>query len=244
MAYTKRLDGRAFNDLRPLKAEVGVIKNAVGSAKFEIGNTIAYAAVYGPRELYPKFLQDPKRGVLRVHYNMLPFSGMGDRVRPGGNRRSKEISLVMKNALLPVLNLTEFPNAVLDVYVEFVQTDAGSRCAGICAASIALAHAGVMMRDLVSAVAVGRVDDKLAVDLDYMEEQYPEFAKEKYEGKGVADMPVSFILQNESVSLLQMDGKMSPEEISESIKLAKEACTKIRTVQKQALINHYSGDSK
>src|SRR3989339_826267 len=168
----KRPDNRKFDELRKIEAKAGVIKRADGSAYFKIGDTIAYAAVYGPRDLYPKFLQDPGQGTLRCSYNMMPFSGSGERVRPGGSRRSKEISLVTGKALLPVLNLEEYPNTVVDVFIELSKTEAGSRCAGICAASMALADAGIEMKDLVTAVSVGRVDDKILVDLDYSEESY------------------------------------------------------------------------
>src|SRR5690349_16904677 len=113
MTYKKRNDGRKLDELRPVEAEVGIIKRADGSARFKIGKTEAYAAVYGPRELVPKFMQDPTKGILRVHYNMMPFSGSGNRVKPGGNRRSKELSMVIRNALLPVMNLNDFPNAVV-----------------------------------------------------------------------------------------------------------------------------------
>ena len=54
MAYNKRTDGRKFEETRKIEAKVGVIKVADGSAYFKIGNTEAYAAVYGPRNLYPK----------------------------------------------------------------------------------------------------------------------------------------------------------------------------------------------
>ena len=78
MVYDKRLDGRKPDELRPIIAKAGVIERADGSAYFKIGNTAAYAAVYGPRELHPKFLQDPKKGLLRCTYSMMPFSGMGN----------------------------------------------------------------------------------------------------------------------------------------------------------------------
>src|SRR3990167_5230630 len=132
MVYKERLNKRGFEEAREIEAKVGIIKRADGSGYFRIGKTIAYAAVYGPRDLYPRFLQNPERGILRCSYNMMPFSGYGERVRPGGNRRSKEISLVTEKALLPVLDLSEYPNAVVDVFIEFPQTNAGSRCAGIC----------------------------------------------------------------------------------------------------------------
>ena len=117
MSYDKRYDGRRPDELRPIEAKVGVIKNAVGSAYFKIGNTWAYAAVYGPRDLYPKFLKDPGKGVLRCFYNMMPFSGTGTRIRPGTKRRSQEISMVMELALTPVVDLSEFPNSVVDIFV-------------------------------------------------------------------------------------------------------------------------------
>ena len=67
MTYKKRLDGRKFDELRPITAKVGVIPNSTGSAFFKIGKTSAYAAVYGPRDLYPSFLKDPKKGLLRCN---------------------------------------------------------------------------------------------------------------------------------------------------------------------------------
>ena len=143
MTYKQRIDNRGFDETRPIEAKVGVIPRADGSAYFKIGNTVAFAAVYGPRNLHPKFLQDPTKGILRCNYNMMPFSSSGERVRPGGSRRSKEISLVTVKALLPVLDLQEYPNSVVDVFIELPQTEAGSRCAGICAASMALADAGL-----------------------------------------------------------------------------------------------------
>ena len=53
MSYDKRVDGRRPDEMRPITAKAGVIKRADGSAMFQIGNTVAYAAVYGPRDLFP-----------------------------------------------------------------------------------------------------------------------------------------------------------------------------------------------
>ncbi len=231
MTYKQRINNRGFDETRPIEAKVGVIKRADGSAMFKIGNTLAYAAVYGPRNLHPKFLQDPQRGILRCNYNMMPFSSSGERVRPGGSRRSKEISLVTKNALLPVLNLDEYPNSVVDIFIELPQTEAGSRCAGICAASMALADAGLEMRDLVCAVSVGKVNDKLLVDLDYSEESYPEGP--------VADIPIAIMPDSGKITLLQMDGEVRKEELLKLLEMGKKACMDIYEVQKKALKEKY-----
>lgn len=233
--YKQRFDGRKFNELRPIEAKVGIIKNATGSAMFKIGNTLAYAAVYGPRDLYPKFLQNPEKGILRCNYNMMPFSGSGERVRPGPNRRSREISMVTEKALLPVVNLNEYPNAVVDVFIELPQTDAGSRCAGICAASLALADAGISMKDLVTAVAVGFVDDKVVTDLNYQEEAY--------EDGPVADIPMAIIPSTGEITLLQMDGEIKKEDLFAAIDAAREASKQILAIQRKALKDKFTGDS-
>src|SRR3989344_3372470 len=229
MKYEKRIDGRKFDEMREMKAKVGIIKRADGSAMFQMGNTIAIAAVYGPRELHPKFMQNPRKGILRCNYDLLSFS-VPERKRPGPNRRSTEISLVTKNALLPALSLDEFPNTVTDVFIEIIQADAGTRCAGICAASMALADAGLPMKDLVTAVSVGKVGDKIVVDLSKAEEDYEE---------GSTDMPVAILPRNSEISLLQLDGDMKPDEIKEALELAKKTCNEIYEIQKSALKEKY-----
>lgn len=233
--YTKRKDGRKFDEAREMEAKVGIIPRADGSAMFRIGKTIALAAVYGPKELHPKFLQDPSKGVLRCNYNMMSFSGSGDRVRPGPSRRSREISMVMGKALLPVLNLEKYPGTVVDVFVELLQTDAGTRCAAITAASMALADAGLEMKDLVSSIAVGRIEDQVVVDVDKDEEDY--------EG-GMADIPVAILPRTDEITLLQMDGEINKEMLMKALEAAKKACKQIYEIQKKALKAKYGVEKK
>ncbi len=236
MPYKKRFDGRDFEQTRPMEAKVGIVPNADGSAMFKIGQTVAFATVYGPRELHPRFMQDPKKGKLRVHYNMMPFSGHGNRVRPGHSRRSREISYVSENALAPVLDLSEFPNAVVDVFIDLPQTDAGTRCAGITAASMALADAGLLMKDLVVSVAIGKVDDKIVADLNYDEEAY--------EDGPVADIPIAILPNTGKVTLLQMDGEAAREDLKKALELAKKTCKEIYELQKKALKAKFGVKSK
>jgi exosome complex component RRP41 len=233
--YTERADGRGWNDTRPITAKAGVIPQADGSAIFTIGQSTAYAAVYGPREIHPKFLANPNGGVLRCSYNMQPFSGPGSRGRSGPSRRSKEISLVTQRALEPVVDLTEYPNTVVDVFIEFIETDAGSRCAGICAAAIALADAGITMRDMVAAVAVGHVDDQVLVDLNGVEEHL---------GNEVADIPVAMVPSTGEITLLQMDGITSKETLSRALSQAHDTIKRINQVQRAALVAKYSEESQ
>jgi exosome complex component RRP41 len=234
MAYIERLDGRKIEDLRPMEAKAGIIPNASGSAYFKIGKTTAYAAVYGPRELFPRFKQNPKKGVLRCHYGMMPFSGCGDRIRPGSNRRAQEIALVIEKSFAPVVDLSAFPNAVLDIFVDLPQTDAGTRCAAISAISIALADAGIPMTDMICAVAMGQVDGTVVADLNYGEESYPAI---------VSDIPIAMIHNKKELTLLQMDGEISREDLMKALKLGEVVIEKVYEVQMQALKEKFAKDN-
>ncbi|MFH1249302.1 MAG: exosome complex exonuclease Rrp41 [archaeon] len=227
MSYTKRADGREFNESRKITVKVGVIPRADGSAMFSFGDSIAIAAVYGPKPLHPQHMQDPERGVLRVHYDMQSFS-VTERKKPGPNRRSSEISKVMEWSLRPLLQLDSFPNTVVDLYVTIVQANASTRCAAINAASVALAAAGIPMTDLVTAVSVGKIDKTLVVDVIKEEEDYGE-------GEGATDIPLAFFSNSDKISLLQLDGTITIEEMKKAIELGKEACKSIYAAQKDAL---------
>ena len=89
----ERPDGRAVDETRKITAKVGVIPNADGSAMFSFGDTIAIAAVYGPRKMHPQHAQNPQKGVLRCEYNMISFS-VNERIRPGMNRRVEPVEFV------------------------------------------------------------------------------------------------------------------------------------------------------
>ena len=224
----KRLDGRAPDELRKLKIEAGILKRADGSAYVELGANKVLAAVYGPREMHPRHRQQPNTAVLRCRYNMAPFS-VDERKRPGPDRRSVEISKVTREALEPVLFLELYPRSVIDVFIEILQADAGTRTAGINAATVALADAGVPIRDMVSSVAVGKIDDTIVLDLTKDEDQW-----------GTTDMPIAIVPRKKMITLLQMDGHFSKEEFRQALDLAFKGCEQIYEVQRQALREKYA----
>ncbi len=225
--YKERYDKRNNDETREMEAEVGVIPNADGSASFSFGKTKAIAAVYGPKTLHPQHLQNPKKGLIRCYYDMMSFS-VTERKRPGPGRRGTEISKVIGWAFEPVINTKEFPGNVVDIYIIIPEANASTRCASINAATMALAHAGVPMKEMVASVSIGKVDKTLVVDLTKKEEDFKE-------GEGSTDIPLAFTSKNERITLFQLDGKISGEELKQAIKLGKQACRKINEVQKQAL---------
>jgi len=226
-SYPKRIDKRKFDELRPIKAEVGIIPNADGSALFAFGETVAIAAVYGPKPLHPAHMQNPERGIVRCNYNMLPFS-VTERAKPGPNRRSKEISMVAGNALASVIDLERFPGTVIDVEIMILQANASTRCAGINAAAMALAQAGVVMKELVSSVSIGKIDDKIVADVTKAEEDWEE-------GEGATDIAFTMTSVTKEITHLQLDGKIQTHRFMEAVDAAKAACEKIHQYQIRAL---------
>lgn len=233
--YKKREDGRAFEQTRPMRAKVGVVPSADGSAMFESGKTRAIAVVRGPRTLHPQHMQNPEKGILRVSYGMMPFS-VWDRIRPGPSRRGEEISKVSEWALSSIVDLSGFPNTVVDVFVQIPQADAGTRVAGLNAAAMALAHAGIPMKEMLSAIAVGKADKTLIVDVNKEEEDF-------HEGEGATDIPIAITSRTKKIALLQLDGKISPKEFREAVKMARKACEHIYNIQSEALKQAGNGGS-
>jgi exosome complex component RRP41 len=222
-----RLDGRKADELRPVKLEVGVLGNADGSAYVEHGKNKILVGVFGPREMHPKHLSLPDRMVLRCRYHMAPFS-VQERKSPAPSRREVELSKVIRESLEPSVFVDLYPRTGIDVFVEVLQADGGTRCAAITAASLAIADAGIPMRDLVVGCAAGKVDDTVVLDLFDAEDKL-----------GAADVPVAFMPNLNAVTLLQMDGVLSPEEFETAVNMAVEGCKKIYVMQKEALRTKY-----
>ncbi|MEM1619829.1 MAG: exosome complex exonuclease Rrp41 [Fervidicoccaceae archaeon] len=218
-----RHDGRRPDEMRPVRMALGVIPKAQGSALVEYGKTRVVAAVYGPREALPRHLMMPDRALIRLRYHMAPFSTL-ERRSPAPTRREIELSKVMREALEAAV-LTEFyPRTVIDVFVEVLQADGGTRTAGVTAASLALADAGIPMRDLVAGVAIGKIAGKLVVDVDEIEDS-----------AGEADMPVAMMPGLGKIVLFQLNGVLTRSELSEALNLAIKAIKEIYIIQKQVL---------
>src|SRR5512136_3431948 len=223
----RRLDGRLPNEMRPLKIEAGVLSRADGSAYVEWGLNKVMAAVYGPRECHPRHLQNTERALVQCNYNMASFS-VDDRKKPGPDRRSHEISKIISEALTRVVFTEYFPRTSIDVYIEVLQANAGTRCAGLTAASVALADAGIPMRDLIASCAAGKVADTIVLDLRNEEDNF-----------GSADVPLGLVPRTGEIVLLQMDGDLSVEEFKTALSMSTDACHRIYAIQKEALRKKY-----
>ena len=223
-----RIDGRHLEELRSIRIVAGALHGADGSAFVEWGANKVMAAVYGPREVHPRHLQQNNKAIVQCRYNMAAFS-VDERKRPGLDRRSQEISKVISEAFESVIFAEEFPRTSIDIYIEVLQANAGTRCAGVVAASVALADAGIPMVDLLPAVAVGKVGGQIALDLRKEEDNF-----------GEADLPMALVPQSGRLVLLQMEGHMTREELSHALDMGVKGCHVVYDKMKAALRDRYS----
>jgi exosome complex component RRP41 len=226
--HGKRMDGRTLEQFRPLVAEAGFLEKACGSGKFEFANTKAIAAVYGPRKVHPRHMMQPQKAILRCKYNMAPFS-TGERSRPGHSRRSIEISKVITEALNSAMFLEDNPKTAIDAFVEIIQADASTRCAGLNAASLALADAGIPMRELISSCSAGKIDGKVVLDIAGLEDNF-----------GEVDIAIATFGGSDKVVLLQLDGIMTVGEFHKALDLGVKGCSEIHALQKETLRKRYA----
>lgn len=223
----KRLDGRKADELRKIKIEVGVLHRAEGSCYLEWGDNKIIAAVYGPREAIPRHTQDPLKAIVNARYNMAAFS-VEDRKRPGPDRRSREISKVISEALEKIVLTEKFPRSAIDVNIEVLDAEAGTRCAGLTAAAVALADAGIPMMDIPASCAAGKIEGQVVLDLGKQEDNL-----------GDADLPVAISPRTGEILLLQMDGHLTMAEFDKALDLAIKGCYTVSDLQKKAVMNKY-----
>jgi len=225
----RRLDGRGMEDLRPLTIKAGVLSKADGSAYVEWGNNKVMAAVYGPRECIPRHDSNPYKALVRCIYRMSSFCSIEEHGRHGPSRRGSEISKIISEVFENVVMAEHFPKTAIDVFIEVLQADGGTRVAGLTAAAVALADAGIPMKDVVCGVAVGKIDGEMAADLGKYEDNF-----------GESDIPMAISPRTGEILLFQMDGLLTKEEITKAIDMNFRAAAKVHELQMNALRERYA----
>ncbi len=224
----KRLDGRSPEDLRPLRIQAGVLGEADGSAFVQWGGNKVICGVFGPRECIPRHDSNPYRAVIKCRYMMSPFASLEEHGRSGPSRRSTELSKVIREVFENLIIAERFPNTQIDVYIDVLQAEGGTRTASVTAAAVALANAGIPMKDMVSAIAVGKAGNVLLVDLGKAEDNF-----------GQSDMPIAISARDRKILLLQMDGMLTRNEIAHMLDMAERGCGKLHEMQGAALRKFY-----
>ena len=179
-----RANKRSSDDLRPVSLIPDYLAFADGSALIELGKTKVVAAAT-IEEKIPSFLKGSGRGWITAEYAMLPCSTEKRTPRERGpgrmSGRTQEIQRLIGRSLRTVTDMVILGERTITIDCDIIQADGGTRTASITVGCVALALAlkkmmdeGVIdempLRNLVSAVSVGIVEDNLLLDLDYRED--------------------------------------------------------------------------
>lgn len=154
----KRLDGRGFDDVRPISGEVGILPRAHGSAIFARGETQAVVlATLGTTEEsqeFDSYTGGTSQKQFILHYNFPNFS-VGETGRISGpGRREIGHGALAERSIEPMIPLKEFPYAIR-VTCEIMESNGSTSMASVCGGSLALMDAGVPMTRPVAGISVG-----------------------------------------------------------------------------------------
>ncbi len=181
-----RKDGRANNELRPVKITTGFQPYAEGSALITLGDTKVVCAV-SLEDRVPAFLKGQGRGWITAEYGMLPRSTTTrisrEDSRTGG--RTREIQRLIGRSLRAVVDLDALGERMLMVDCDVLQADGGTRTAAITGSYVALVQAlntlqakeiisSNPVKSAVAATSVGMVAGEELLDLCYDEDSWAE----------------------------------------------------------------------
>ncbi len=179
-----RLDGRANDQLRPVKITRDFMKYAEGSCLIEMGDTkvICSASI---EEKVPPFLKNSGQGWVTAEYGMLPRSCETRTQRDSSagrvNGRSQEIQRLVGRSIRSVVDLSAFGERTVWLDCDVLQADGGTRTASITGAFVAFVDACAVMKkqgivkrmpfsDILAAISVGVVMGEELLDLNYKED--------------------------------------------------------------------------
>ena len=232
----RRPDGRAFDEIRKITCEVGLLPRVHGSALFTRGETQALATLtLGTKEDMQRldllFEQDTFKRFM-LHYNFPPFS-VGE-VKPlrGAGRREIGHGALAERALANLLPPeVEFPYA-MRVVSDILESNGSSSMATVCGGSLALMDAGVPMKAPCAGIAMGLVvgdgNYSILTDIAGAEDHY-------------GDMDFKVAGTREGITALQMDIKVTSISISmmrEALAQAKKARIEILDAMEKTLNTH------
>ena len=184
MLLMKRSNDRAFDQLRDVNVETGIISNAEGSALIKFGNThvICTASI---ENSVPRWMKNSNEGWITAEYGMLPRSTherMGrEAARGKQSGRTQEIQRLIGRSLRQSVNLEYLKDHTITIDCDVIQADGGTRTASITGGCIALFSAiqnklkdHRAIKKYVAAISIGLLNDQPILDLDYTEDSSAE----------------------------------------------------------------------
>jgi ribonuclease PH len=184
----QRKSGRKFSELRPIEITNNYLQSAAGSVLVEFGNTKVICAASIDEKTAP-FLKNTGKGWLTAEYSMLPMSTQTRTARESARGklggRTHEIQRMIGRSLRAVTDLTAFGEKTIYLDCDVIQADGGTRTASVTGAFVALVGLfkkiredgtikEIPIRDFLSAVSVGIIDNQIMLDLEYEEDSRAE----------------------------------------------------------------------
>ncbi len=199
----RRLDARAYDEVRPIWGEVGMLSRTHGSAIFTRGETQALAVTTlgtpSDEQRIETLLGETFKSFM-LHYNFPPYSVGEARMLRGPSRREIGHGALAERAISPVLpSAEEFPYTIR-IVSEVLSSNGSSSMATVCGTSMALMDAGVPVKDAVAGVAMGLIKegDEVAVLSDILGDE-----------DALGDMDFKVAGTSQGITALQMDIKMT-----------------------------------
>lgn len=226
-----RLDGRRPDELREVTCRLGVFEQADGSAYVEVGNTRVLAAVYGPHEPAKMGQRGGRlsdKAFINCQYSQAVFSTPSRKHRPRGDFRALEVTSIVKDICETAILSETYPHSQIDIYLEVLQADGSLLAACINAASLALVHAGIALKDMIVSASSGLINDKPIVDVNYTEE-------------GVINSPVftlAMLAKSKEILSLESTGRLNLDSLNLIQVTAADACLKMHQIMKEAVISY------
>lgn len=213
-----RIDGRRPNEIRHISFKMNMFPKASGSCYYEQGNTKVIVTVYGPREVQRgQALND--RAIVHCEYSMATFATGERRPRGKGDRRSVEISNLLQKTFESVILIDKYPRTQIDIFAQVIQSDGGTRCACINAATLALIDAGIPLNDFVVACAAGYLNSTPLCDLNFVEDS-----------AGGPDLSVAYLPTSTNLAMVQMDSKVNIEHFEKILQCAMDGAKQIHQI--------------
>lgn len=236
----RRVDGRFFNDIRPLKFIDPFQKNAKGSAIIQVGDTIVNCSISIENKV-PPFLNPETEGWLTSEYSMLPASTHDRIVREASkgkqSGRTVEIQRLIGRTLRSVIDLKKIPGKTIWIDCDVLQADGGTRTAAISGSSVALSIAmNKLLKEAeiainpqiehIAAISLGIVEGEIILDL-------------KYEEDSKADVDMNLVMTESGrfveIQVSSEGNTFTDEEFQKLLLLGKSGIDKIFKFQKEYL---------
>lgn len=228
-----RQDGRKATDLRRIACRLGVYRQADGSAYLEQGFTKVLAAVYGPHEVRRKGASSrtlPDRARINCQYSMATFSTGERKVRPRGDRKSREFTQHLEKTFEAVILTKAYPNSQIDIYCEILQSDGGNLSACINAATLALIDAGVSIRDFVCSCTSSWYRDTPLMDVNHWEESSS--------GGNAPLVTMALLPKSEEIVLFELDSRLHCDNLEKIIDASMQGCKDVHAILDLAVRSH------